>query len=389
LKRDPGNYNVNVALGILYYKRGMFEEAEEKFRTAIERATKNYTSPRDGEAYYYWGLILQLQGKYDDAYNAFYKAAWSYAFQSAAYFHLSEIDCLRDDFPTALKHINLSIVTNALNTKALNLKTAILRHLGRYEEAEKIPAKILSDDPLNLWAEFELYLTKSAVGSEEAAAEIKNSLMAKRDGKVQHWYKAQTFLEIAVDYSNCGLWDEAINILCLLTDSDKKKATTYPLVYYYLGNFWDKKGNADKASQYYKLGSEMPPDYCFPFRSESIEMLQTAFRNNPEDARAPYYLGNLFYDYQPENAIIEWEKSRALDNNFATVNRNLGMAYARVENDIQKAIASLEKAVACDSSDPRLFYELDVLYEAGCVSPEKRLVLLQKNHQTIVGHNDA
>jgi tetratricopeptide (TPR) repeat protein len=389
IKRDSGNYRANVALGILYYKRGMFKKAKEKFRTAIERATKNYTSPRDGEAYYYLGLILQLQGKYDDAYNAFYKAAWSYAFQSAAYFHLSETDCLRGDFPAALKHINLSIVTNTWNTNALNLKTAILRHLGRYEEAEKISAKILSDDPLNLWAEFELYLMKSAMGSEEEAAKVKNSLMAKREGKVQHWYKAQTFLEIAVDYGNCSLWDEAIDVLCLLTDSDKKKTTTYPLVYYYLGYFRDKKGDTENASRYYKLGSKMPPDYCFPFRSESIEMLQTAFRNNPEDPRAPYYLGNLFYDNQPENAIIEWEKSHALDNNFATVNRNLGLAYTQVENDIQKAIACLEKADACDSTDPRLFYELDVLYEAGGVSPEKRLILLQKNHQTIVGHNDA
>ena len=86
---------------------------------------------------------------------------------------------------------------------------------------------------------------------------------------------------------------------------------------------------------------------------------------------------------------MEWEKSRVLDNNFATVNRNLGLAYTQVENDIQKATVCLEKAVACDSTDPRLFYELDVLYEADGVSPEKRLALLQKNHQTIVGHNDA
>ncbi len=389
LKRDPGNYRVNIALGILNYKGGMLKEAEEKFRTAIKRATKNYTSPRDGEAYYYLGLILQLQGKYDDAYNAFYKAVWSYESQSAAYFHISEIDCKMGDFPTALKHINLSIITNIWNTNALNLKTAILRHLGQYGEAENISVKILSDDPLNLWAEFELFLTQSAMGIEEEAAKVKNSLMAKREGKVQHWYKAQTFLEIAVDYSNCGLWDEAITLLSLLTDSVENNETTYPLVYYYLGYFWQQKGDFEKASKYYRFGSEMPPDYCFPFRTESIGMLQAAFRNNPEDARAHYYLGNLYYDHQPENAILEWEKSRALDNNLATVNRNLGLAYIQVDNDIQKAIACLEKAVACDSTDPRLFYELDVLYEAGGVSPEIRLALMQKNHQTIVEHNDA
>ncbi len=389
LKRDSGNYRVNVALGILSYKRGLFKEAEESFRTAIERARKNYTSPRDGAAYYYLGLVLQLQGKYNDAYNVFYKAAWSYAFQSAAYYHLTEIDCLRGDFSTALKHNNLSITINTLNANALNLKMAILRHMGRYEEAEKISKKILQEDPLNLWAEFELYLMKSAGGSEEAAAEVKNSLMAKREDKVQPWYKAQPFLEIAVDYSNCGLWAEAIDLLGLLIDSDKKESTTYPLVYYYLGYFWEKIGNIEKASKYYQLGSKMPSDYCFPFRLESIEMFRAAFNNNPRDARSHYYLGNLFYDHQPENAIKEWEKSRALDDKLATVHRNLGLAYLQVENNIQKAAASLEKALICDDTDPRLFYELDVLYEAGGDSPEKRLVLLQKNHQIIVGHNDA
>jgi tetratricopeptide (TPR) repeat protein len=390
LKRDPGNYRVNIALGILYYKRGLFKEAEQKFRTALKRATKDYTSPRDGEAYYYLALVLKLQGKYDDAYNKFYKATWSYTFQSAANYHLTEIDCIKGNFSTALKHIDFSIATNTHNTKALNLKIAILRRLGRFEEAAQLSIKTLSDDPLNLWAEHELYLTKSAMGLKKESVElIKNSLMAKRKNKLQPWYKAQTYLEIAVDYGNSGLWDEAVKLLCLLTDSDRNKAITYPMVYYYLGYFWDKKGNTKKASQYYRLASKMPPAYCFPFRAESIGMLKTAFKTNPEDARAPYYLGNLFYDHQPENAIIEWEKSRALDDRLSTVHRNLGLAYAQVENDIQKAIASLEKAVACDDTDPRLFYELDVLYEAAGISPEIRLALLQKNHQTIFGHNDA
>jgi len=389
LKRDPGNYRVNVALGILYYKGGLFKKAEEKFRAALDRATKDYTSPREGGAYYYLALVLKLQGKHDEAYNKFYKASWSHAFSAAAYHNLAEIDCIRGDFLTALKHIDRSIVTNAWNTKALNLKTAILRRLERFEDATKLSEKILNNDPLNFWAEHELYLIKSESGLKKEAAEIIKGLKTKRKGELQPWYEAQTYLEIAVDYGNCGLWDEAINVLSMLTDPDQMKATSYPMVYYYLGFFWDKKGDANKAAQHYRLGNKMPPDHCFPFRSESIKMLRAAFKNNPEDARAPYYLGNLFYDSQPENAVIEWEKSRTLDDKLPTVHRNLGLAYAQVDNNVQKAITSLEKAVACDHNDPRLFYELDVLYEAGGVSPEKRLALLQNNHKAIVGHNDA
>jgi len=202
--------------------------------------------------------------------------------------------------------------------------------------------------------------------------------------------EVQSYLELAVDYGNCGLWDEAIGVLSHLDTSDGKKGSAYPMLYYYLGYFRQKKGQNDKALEYYKIAGKMPPDYCFPFRLESIDVLQTAFRNNPDDARAHYYLGNLLYDHQPENAVRKWEESVALDDTFSTAHRNLGFAYARLENDIPKAIASLEKAVACNKEDPRLYYELDLLYERDSrISPQKRLQLLEDNNETITKRDDA
>jgi tetratricopeptide (TPR) repeat protein len=161
------------------------------------------------------------------------------------------------------------------------------------------------------------------------------------------------------------------------------------MVNYYLGFLYQKKGNTQKASTYYRIAGKMPPDYCFPFRLETIDVLRSAMNNNPSDALAPYYLGNLLYDHQPEIAIKEWEKSRDLDDNFSTVHRNLGLSYARMEDNLPKAIDSLEKAIACDKNDPRVFYELDLLYETGGISPEKRLKLLEDNHDTIAKRDDA
>jgi tetratricopeptide (TPR) repeat protein len=264
LRRDPGNYRVNVALGTLYFKRGLFKEAEQYFMTAIERATKNYTSPRDGEAYYYYGLILKFQGKYDAAYAALYKAAWSYGFHTAAYYHLAEIDCIRGDFATALEHINRSVVTNAWNTKALDFKAAILRRLKRFEEAAQVASKVLASDLLDFWAGYELYLAKSAMGAKDKASKQLSDLKVKMRDEVQ------SYLELAVDYGNCGLWNEAIEVLSRLDSSDGKKGSTFPMLYYYLGFFWEKKAETEKALKYYKIANKMPPDYCFPFRLESI-----------------------------------------------------------------------------------------------------------------------
>lgn len=163
----------------------------------------------------------------------------------------------------------------------------------------------------------------------------------------------------------------------------------HPMLYYYLGYYLEKKGDKKKALDCYQRASRMPADYCFPFRLESIEVLRRAQKINPGDARAPYYLGNLLYDFQPEAAIREWEKARHLDEAFPIVHRNLGLAYARVENNVHEAIASMEKAVSCKSNDARYLYELDLLYEAGSVSPARRLSLLEKNHETVLQRDDA
>ena len=358
LRRDPGDYRVNTALAILYCKRGLFNEAEEKLNRAIERATKNYTTPKDGEAYYYLGVALKSQGKYDAAYEAFFKATWYHAWHTAAYYSLADLECRKGDFSKALEFINLSISTHTLNTKALVLKAAILRRLRRLEEAEALASKITAMDPLDFWAANELYLAESSLGLKKEATRELNGLEDRMRGV------AHSYLEMAVDYGNCGLYDEAVDVLSRLVDSNKGEARVYPLVYYYLGYFWEKKGDSEKALKYYRLGGKMPTDYCFPFQLESIDVLRSAVRNVPEDARARYYLGNLLYDLQPGNAIEEWEKSTGLDDTFAIAHRNLGFAYARIENDVPKAIASLERAVACNPKDPRLYLELDQLYEA-------------------------
>jgi tetratricopeptide (TPR) repeat protein len=63
LRRDPGDYRVNTALGVLYLRRGMFEEAERHLQTAVDRITGNHTKPRDGEALYYLGHLPEVPWK--------------------------------------------------------------------------------------------------------------------------------------------------------------------------------------------------------------------------------------------------------------------------------------------------------------------------------------
>ncbi|MFB0566046.1 MAG: DUF5107 domain-containing protein [Candidatus Aminicenantaceae bacterium] len=383
LRRDPGDSRVNTAFGILLAKRGLFKQAEERFYRALKRLTKNHTSPKNGEALYYLGVVLKAQGKDEAACDAFYKATWSHAWHSSSYYSLAELACKKGNFLDALGCIDCSLLTNSLNTKALNLKAAVLRRLGRYKEAKKMALSVLAADILDFWAGNELYLVKSEMGLKKEAREEMNVLKARMRDSVQ------SYLELASDYSNCGFWDEAIDILTRLICSDGEESNTHPLLFYWLGNIWERKGDEKKALEFYKHASEMPPDYCFPFRLESVDVLRCAEKFNPNDARAPYYLGNILFDIQPEIAVREWEKSRNLDSTFSIVHRNLGLAYAQIENDVPKAIASLEQAVEWNKKDPKLFYELDLIYEAGGISAQRRLELLEKNHEVVLQRDDS
>lgn len=373
LKRDPGDYRVNTQLGILCIKQKKWQKAEEYLQAAVDRITSNYTRPKDGEALYYLGYVLKMQGKYTEAYDYLYRATWSAAWHSPAYYQLAEIDCRNKDFITAIDHLDRSLSTDVNNLKALDLKAAALRKLGRYAGAVKLAGRIAEMDLLDHQCRNELYLIETALGNKIKAEAILNDLtLIMRD-------EVQSYLELAADYGSCGFYEEAIAVLKRLEEKD----CTYPMLYYYLGYYNALTGQQETAGQYYTTAAGMPSTYCFPFRAESIEVLKHAMEVNPADARAPYYFGNLLYEKQPENAVIEWEKARSLDPDFYIVHRNLGVAYEEFEKDIPKAIKSLEKAAECNSTDPRLLYELDVLYEKNKVAPEKRYAILKKNMESV------
>ena len=68
---------------------------------------------------------------------------------------------------------------------------------------------------------------------------------------------------------------------------------------------------------------------------------------NPNDAKAPYYLGNFWYAFrQYEDAIECWEISKSIDDQFPTVLRNLALAYYNKLENKDTAQEILEKAFA-------------------------------------------
>jgi tetratricopeptide (TPR) repeat protein len=205
---------------------------------------------------------------------------------------------------------------------------------------------------------------------------------------ILHHYPANV-LETSVFYGNAGLYEDAILLLKEFTGQNGSRESISPLVYYYLGYYAGRLGRTVEMKHYYSQAEMQSPDFVFPFQHEAVNILKDAIEVLPYDAKAPYYLGNLLYDWQPAEAIKQWEKSASLDPNLSIVNRNLALGYANQENDLNKAIKSLEKAVSAEKKYAMHFFELDELYQAAGVSPEKRLEMLETNHEIVNQRDDA
>ncbi len=359
LRRDAGDVRNNTALGILYIKRGRYADAEKLLRAATARVGANYTRAKDGDSLYHLGLALKFQGKLKEAEDWLQRAAWTYAWQSAAYFQIAEIKGLQGNIDAALAYVNRSLVTNAWNTRALSLKSTILMRSGNGGEASEARKALRAIDPIDI---------RGFSGTGEL---LTISQKQPTEG-----------LELIVSCMNAGMWLEADMLL-------DRMPVKSPIVHYYRGYLTELMGQKETALAHYKRASAMPYDGQFPFQIEAMDALRAAMKANPQDPRAPYYLGLLLYDRQPDEAVRLWTKTTELDPTMAIAYRNLAVAYAQQNDGAPEAIAALEKAVSLNSGDALHLFELDRLYEFTQTPVERRLALFDKYRATAEKRDDA
>lgn len=364
LRRDPSDIRLNNGYGLLQYRRGNFEEAIKLFKTAIEKQTWKNPNPYYGECYFNLGLSLVMTGKLDEAYDAFYKATWSYETQSSGFYWLAALSCRCGNYKDALKFIDESMIRNWHNMKARTLKAAILRTLGQdyasfLEESGTI-------DPLDMGIRYEKALASSDMDS------WKRSMRTP----------AHNYLELALDYMKAGFYKDALLIL----DSCDSKS---PMIGYYKGYIYELTGDTEHAKAAHSLGEAADYACCFPNRTEEVLILESAIRVLEKAPRAHYYLGCLLYDKkQNKKAIKHWLTSTEEEPSFAMSYRNLAIAYYNKEHNISKALPAMKRAVELDPDYSRFLLEYDQLCAKAGYSNEDRLKVLEA-HIDLVTYRDA
>jgi tetratricopeptide (TPR) repeat protein len=410
LRRAPGDLRANHALGLLLLRRGQFAKAEPFFRAAIQAQTRHNPNPRDGEPHYHLGVCLRYLGRLSEAGAAFCKAAWNAAWQDCAFFQLAQLAALgvpasagphsawsqaqRGALLDALDFVERALARNAHNQKATHLKILLLRKLGRAQEALQLADAALARDPLDFGARNERALL---LADQNRQAEHMALLGLMRDN-------GHTYLEIAADYAHAGAYSEAIELLqhALRASNHASLApqrapghlgpvgapNPRPMMFYFMGQYAALQGDLKAATGHFKAAAAQPPDRCFPNSLDSQLALQTALKLNPRDARAAFYLGNLWYDKrQAAETTALWERSQRADRTFPTVHRNLALVYFNKQQEPAKALHAMERAFALDPADARVLFELDLLKKRVGVPPGKRLAFLAR-HRPIVDERE-
>ena len=365
LRRDPRDSRCNNAMGLWLLRRGKFADAENYFRKAVETLTQRNPNPLDGEPYFNLGLSLIYQGRDNEAFDAFYKSVWNAAFMDSGYFQLARLAAKKQNWDEALDLVDRSLVRNWNNAKSRHLKVCILRKLNRITEAEKLIAESLELDRFNFGILFENSLktgdSKSPLGDLGVSQP-----------------NIHTYIEFGLDYAYAGLYQEAIELISFGIE-EQKDQPVYPMALYYKAWFEMLSGNKPASEKSLIEASTACSEFCFPNQIEAVVVLEWAKQQNPDDSKVPYYLGNFWYNArQYDDAVANWELSAKLNDGFATVHRNLSLAYFNKQNQLQKALAELEKAFGLDETDSRILMELDQLYKRLGYSPEFRLEKLEK-----------
>ena len=362
LRRDPADVRSNIALSQRRHWAGDFVTAEELLRTALHRLTAQVSTPATGEVYYRLGIELVHQGRDDEAEGYLSKAVWDAAWRVPAKLTLARIFLRNGRLTEAEKALTTVLALDSDNLQAANLKSIVLRRLGRPDDAACRILASLALDPLDQW-------TRDLAG------------VAMTDD-------APTLLDVALEYCAAGEFEQALRIFDVAGVAALSNAlgqvNVGPLVQYHRAAIFDRLGFVADAEAARRSARSIDSTYCLASRLEDIAALREALEADQSDVLAALLLGNWYYDRRRyDDAIGCWTTAGG-----AIAERNLGIASFNVLRDPVAARHHYESAITLAPDNPKLLFEADQLAARLGDSNSDRRVRLERNADLVASRDD-
>jgi tetratricopeptide (TPR) repeat protein len=351
LSRDSLESRANRLSGIMAIKRGQSHEA-------ISYLKRSLVNDHFENCYRSWFLMgyayLQL-GLLEQAHQYLVQSSRKRAELDHSLYYLAQVELLKKEPREALRLLQQIPLSGATHPDVFNLMAYTLRKLGEDEMASSWVQRSFETDPLN----FTGYIEKLELSDhKEAVLEKINFLFDRRD---RLFLGSQVYIETAIHYMELG--DHAMALKVLDIAGQHYGQDVYPFLDYYRGYCLLKTGREGEALTCYRKASAADQTYVFPYRRESLAVLESVLAHDPGDAVALMYYGDLlYYLRRHDEAIGAWEKSHATDPANHLVSRNLAIGKYVRSGHADEATRLLEEAFGHSGRDPRIYAELEALY---------------------------
>ncbi len=357
LARDANAPLPLTRLGVLELIAGKYEEAADLLARAAE------ILPDSGEIAYYLGCAMRALGRRADALDALSNARLNPHFGAMGRYVLGEMASVEHDFEAALEHFRAAADHESVGAKAWCAQAAMLRTLGRVDEATALLDRVLDTDPLNPLAYCERCLVGEGRGASSAAW---NELKALVRGEAQSW------LELVSDYAALGLFDTAKRVIDVALE-----VSSHAMLHYHAAHYLRRLGRDEEAAKSAELAAAAPTDHVFPHRAEEEAILREAIAGNPADANALYYLGTYLYMAdRTDKGRAAWRGAADKGCSSPALHAALAWTAWKLDGELSAALRHYDRAIELDPSDHRLHADSDNVREALGASPSERLKIL-------------
>lgn len=325
----------HLQLGLLALDRLQYAQAIEHFQHVLER------DPVNSDAHYYLAVLYTEMGRTAEARLHYARLLPSSPNFDRRDYGLALLALQSDDMDEAGRLLDKAFVKNADESAVRQAHLYLNRKKNRTAEMSRENAELLKLDPTNAFAQAETFF------ANEASAEAQEKLDR---ACVNH---AQGYLELATEYMRLSAWTEAGRLLDRgIQKALAAQAIPEPMLYYYRAYIADRSANAAIAQKAIAAaeGGDLRLE-IFPFRRESIQVLNRVLEMRPAAANAASLLGDILYNRARRgDALASWRAAlKANPKNFSAL-RDLGLALLE-EGKTTEAVDLLTKAAEVRPDD--------------------------------------
>ncbi len=326
LAKDSQFTAPHLRLGLIALERAQHDDAISHFQAVLER------DPTNGEAHYFLATAFSELGEIAEARRHYFRLLPSAAKFDQREYGLGLLALNAGDFKEAAQRLSQAITNTPSQLSARQAYAFTLRKLGRSAEAQQQCDALLKLDPTNAFAYAEKELFVHPHSALRAPPQLDTACAHHEQG----------YLELACEYLRLSAFSEAQRIIERGLQLSPKPN---PLLHYYRAYLADCTGDSAAARQSINAAQKQSLALeIFPFRRETIRVLNRILAIEPKDANAACLLGEILYSRARQaEAMTAWRAAIASNPQHFSALRNLGLSLLEV-GQTDEALSLLTRA---------------------------------------------